>query len=245
MFTALRASALKPSSHDVNTASELLDHIVAGNETTGIALTYLMYELSIHPQIQDQLRSELLTLSPSLLSDPSRTHPQEQSSNDNAEDHPLPSSQSIDSLSLLHAIIMETLRLHPPIPGPQPRITSSKPTTLANSPPLPAGVRVSSQAYTLHRNPHVFPSPLTWKPSRWLDASEAHRAEMGRWFWAFSSGGRMCLGSNFAMQEIKLIVAGVYSNFRTRVVDASGIEQIDAYIATPRGQRLLLKFERV
>ncbi|KAL8703388.1 MAG: hypothetical protein Q9201_003417, partial [Fulgogasparrea decipioides] len=100
-------------------------------------------------------------------------------------------------------------------------------------------------AYTLHRNPRVFPSPLSWNPSRWLDASEAHKTEIGRWFWAFGSGGRMCVGSNFAMQEMKLIVAAVYSNFRTRIVDDGGIEQMDAYTAGPRGNKLVLAFERV
>ncbi|KAL9036907.1 MAG: hypothetical protein Q9214_005932 [Letrouitia sp. 1 TL-2023] len=140
---------------------------------------------------------------------------------------------------------METLRLHSPIPGPQPRITPSNFTSLVNSPPLPPGIRVSSQAYTLHRNSRVFPSPLTWNPSRWLDASEAHKTEMGRWFWAFGSGGRMCVGSNFAMQTMKFIVASVYSNFRTRIVDDGGIEQMDAYTAGPKGKRLVLAFERV
>ncbi|KAI4160529.1 MAG: hypothetical protein LQ342_005636 [Letrouitia transgressa] len=252
LSTALRASKLKPSSPDpkllppdLNIASELLDHLEAGHETSGIALTYLMYELSRHPDIQGKLRSELLTLSPPLLCDSSRTLSQQQRSNKNTEGHLLPSPRSIDALPFLHATIIETLRLHPPIPGPQPRITPSNLTSLVSSPPLPPGIRASSQAYTLHRNPRVFPSPLTWNPSRWLDASEAHKTEMGRWFWAFGSGGRMCVGSNFAMQEIKLTVASVYSNFQTRIVDDGGIEQIDAYTAGPRGKRLILAFERV
>ncbi|KAL6716673.1 hypothetical protein ACLMJK_006241 [Lecanora helva] len=220
----------------VQTASELLDHIIAGKETTGIALTYIMYELSKHPHIQDQLRLELRSLSPSLTYG---------TSNEDTENTALPSPHSIDSLSLLHAIIMETLRLHAPLPGPQPRITPSRCTALANYSSLPPGVRVSSLAYTLHCNPYVFPSPLIWNPSRWLDASEADKAEMGRWFWAFGGGGRMCVGSNFAMQEMKVIVAAVYSNFRTKVVDDQGIEQKDGYGAPPSGRKLVLKFEKV
>ena len=57
----------------------------------------------------------------------------------------------------------------------------------------------------------------------------------------------MCIGSNFAMQEMKLIVAAVYSNFRTRMIvdDGGRIEQVDAYTAGPRGNRLVLAFERV
>ena len=241
ILTGLEASEMKASSRDVNAASEVLDHIVAGNETSGIALTYLMYEISIHPQVQDQLRSELLTLSPP-LSYPGN-FPGKQDSSKRAEDHGLPSPRSIDALSLLDAVVMETLRLHAPISGPQPRITPSE-STLANSPPLPSGVRISAQAYTLHRNPQVFPSPLIWNPFRWLDASEAQRVEMGHWFWAFGSGGRMCVGSNLALQEIKLIVASVYSNFRTHMAQDGAVEQIDGYTAIPKEKNILLQFER-
>ncbi|KAI4200576.1 MAG: hypothetical protein LQ350_003823 [Teloschistes chrysophthalmus] len=249
LSTALRAPKLEtepqPYPPDLNTASDLLDQLAAGHETSGIALTYLMHELSKHPYIQDQLRSELSTLFPSLCRDSLGTLSEEQYSDEKKEDYLLPSPRSIDALPFLHATVMETLRLHAPIPGPQPRITPLTPTSLANSPPLPPGIRVSAQAYTLHRNPRVFPSPLSWNPSRWLDASETHKAEMSRWFWAFGSGGRMCVGSNFAMQEIKLTVAVVYSNFRTRIVDDGGIEQLDAYTAGPSGKRLVLAFERV
>lgn len=176
-----------PYPQDLQIASELQDHWAAGQETSGITLCYLFHQLSLHPELQEQLRKEFLTLSPT-LEHPRPSNPK------------LPSPQSLDALPLLHACLMETLRLHAAIPGPEPRITPTKPTSLAGSPPLPPGVRVSSQPYTLHRRADVFPDPEAWKPERWLEAREEQKAEMGRWFWAFGSGGRMCIGSNFAMQ---------------------------------------------
>ena len=178
----------KPWLHPLptSTATELHDHLAAGHETSGITLTYLFHELSLHPHLQAQLRSELLQLSPSL-----RT---------NEAAHGIPSPRILDALPLLHACLIETLRIHAAIPGPQPRITPHPPIPLANIPPLPPGVRVSAQAHTLHRNAAVFPEPESWNPNRWLHASEAQKSEMGRWFWAFGSGGRMCVGSHFAMQ---------------------------------------------
>jgi len=175
-----------PHPHDLSIATELLDHLAAGHETSGITLTYLYHELSLHPYLQIQLRNELLTLAPTL--------------HYNIPNADIPAPRTIDALPLLHACLMETLRIHAAIPGPQPRITPQTPISLAGSPPLPTGVRVSAQAYTLHRNADVFPEPEMWKPERWLEASEEKKAEMGRWFWAFGSGGRMCVGSNFAMQ---------------------------------------------
>ena len=166
-------------------ASELLDHVIAGMDTSGHTLAFIFWELSRQPDLQDLLREELQTLSPPLtLSSKSL----------------LPCARSVDALPLLHAVIMETLRRHAAISGPQPRLTPSTPTSLAGSPPLPGGIRVSAQAYSLHRNETVFPDADAWLPRRWLDADQAKKDEMMRWFWAFGSGSRMCIGSNFAMQ---------------------------------------------
>ena len=216
-------------------ASEMLDHLGAGHETSAIALTYLYYEMSRHPELQEKLRQEFLTLSPQILwPQPSETA------------FELPAPKSIDALPLLHAILMETLRLHAPIPGAEPRITPEGGCTLAGYDDIPPNVRVSAMPYGLHRNADVFPEPESWLPDRWLKPADSKEMkEMLRWFWAFGSGGRMCIGSNLAMQEMKLIVAAIYTNYRTVIVDDEGIEEIDAYTIKPRSNRLILRFERV
>ena len=214
-------------------ASEMSDHLGAGHETSAIALTYLYWEISRHPKLQEDLRREILSLSPQIIwpHEPSTTFE-------------LPSAKSVDALPLLHAILMEALRLHPPIPGIEPRITPAGGCTLAGYENIPPNVRVSAMPYTLHRNSDVFPEPETWLPERWLDATEPEMKEMLRWFWAFGSGGRMCIGSNLAMQEMKLIIAAIYTNWRTVIVDDEGIEEIDAYTTKPTSNKLILRFER-
>lgn len=42
--------------------------------------------------------------------------------------------------------------------------------------------------------------------------------------------------------EIKLVMAAVYSNYTTLIVDDEGIEQDYAFISLPRGRKLMLKF---
>ena len=173
---------------ELQVASELLDHLAAGHETSGITLTYLFWELSRNLALQASLREELQTLKPPLSFPPGSSKPE------------LPSPRAIDGLPLLHAVLMETLRIHAAIPGPQPRVTPFPPVSVAGSPPLEPGTRISAQPYSLHRNADVFPDPEVWKPARWLNPSDEKKAEMLKWFWAFGSGGRMCIGSNFAMQ---------------------------------------------
>lgn len=229
-----KEKAQDPESVKAEIYSEMLDHIAAGHETSGIALTYLYHELSQRPTLQAQLRAEVLQLSPQILWPPP-----------DASTFELPSPKSIDALPLLHAVLMEILRLHAPIPGVEPRVTPAAGCTLAGYENIPGGVRVSAMPYTLHRNPNVFPDPLSFRPERWLHATEEQTKEMLRWFWAFGSGGRMCIGSHFAMQEIKLILAAIYGNWRTEIVDDEGIEEIDAYTTRPRRSALDLRFVRV
>lgn len=161
---------------DASIQSELWDHVLAGQETAGLALTYLTWRLSQHPSLQAALRTELLTLA---------------ATND---------AKALDGLPLLHAIVLETLRLHAPIPGPQPREVRS-PSALFGPYEIPGGVRIAGLAQTLHRDASVFPEPERWDPMRWVEERDEERLRaMHRQWWAFSSGGRMCIGSNFAMQ---------------------------------------------
>ena len=173
-------------------ACELYDHLTAGHETSAVALTYLFWELSKSAELQKELRNELMTLQPQILY------------NGLSTPHETPTPKSIDALPLLEAIVTETLRLHAPIPGIQPRVTPSPSCTLAGYPNIPPNTRVNAQAYSLHRNPEVYPEPDTWHPERWLEDNDengnSNLEEMRRWFWAFGSGGRMCVGSNLALQ---------------------------------------------
>jgi hypothetical protein len=227
-----KASQVEIEHQRLEVASEMLDHLLAGQETSAIALTYLYYEMSKRSDLQEQLRQELLSLTPQIVWPPTTGFE-------------LPSPKSIDALPLLHAIVMETLRLHAPIPGFEPRVTPAGGCSLAGYDNIPAKVRVSAMPYALHRNAEVYPEPESWRPERWLKASEMEMKEMLRWFWAIGRGGRMCIGSNLAIQEMKLMVTAVYTNWRTGIVNDEGIEGIDAYTTRPRSNRLILRFEHV
>lgn len=149
-------------------------HTVAGHETVGIHLAYLTYHLAQHPSIQTRLRHELR-------------------SNSNTN-----SLRSLDNFSLLEAVVLETHRLTPSISGPLPRVTPPQGCELAGF-FIPGGVRVSGQAYSLHKEERVFGNDAgEWRPDRWLSAGEEKKREMRKWMWQFGGGGRGCLGQHFA-----------------------------------------------
>jgi cytochrome P450 len=158
-------------------ASEVLDHFAAGFDTSGITLTYLVHELSLNKDIQRRLQQELSTLTPRLIPSSSPS---------------LPDPKAVDALPFLHAVVWETLRLHPAIPGPQPRFTPPQGCRLGpEGEPyyVPGGVRVSASAGLLHQNEHVYERAAEWRPERWLELDkldEEKRRDMeSRWFWAF------------------------------------------------------------
>lgn len=153
-------------------ASEMLDHMIAGHVTTQITLTYIQHHLSLSPSLQTRLRNELLTL-------PSTTS----------------GMQDLDSLPLLDAVIKETLRLHPPTPDILPRLTPPGGAVIEGY-FVPGGTKIGVAAHCLHMNPSIFPAPEEFRPERWMGEG---RREKERWFWAFSSGGRMCIGNHFAL----------------------------------------------
>ncbi|KAG9625144.1 hypothetical protein KCU64_g19439, partial [Aureobasidium melanogenum] len=63
--------------------------------------------------------------------------------------------------------------------------------------------------------------PLTFNPERWLGPADKVSL-MNRWFWAFSSGGRMCIGLHLAMAEMTALTVGIYREYTTSV--APGFE---------------------
>lgn len=227
-------------------ASELLDSVEAGREGIGIALTYAMHQLSQRPSLQVTLRNELMSLKPPL------TYPWSQQS-------PISTSilRELDRLPLLEAVVTETLRLHVPAPGPQRRAVPEGGTVVEGY-FIPAGVTISSSPYSMHRHEGAYPEANVWKPERWMethdervvqDDKNAGEAEKGkadnprRWFWAFGNGGKMCLGSNFSIIVLKLLLASIYTNFDTVIVDDKGIEQRDDMMAYPVGDELILMFK--
>jgi cytochrome P450 len=237
-------------------ASEFLDNLEASRVAMGITLNYVLHELSIRPSVQAQLRNELTPLQ-------SLVYPPGQNRISTA------TLRQLDGNRLLDAVIMETLRVRNPVLIPFERVVPKEGAAIDGY-FLPGGTIVAVSAYSLHMNSAVYPDAKEWIPQRWLDTNDD--AEKGkseddprRWFWGFGSGGRMCVGNNFAMMGesiwihakdnkigkadlftvMKLIVATIYTNYTTYVIDDEGIEQVDQFIAAPAREKLILGFKRV
>ncbi len=103
----------------------------------------------------------------------------------------------------LDLVIKETLRLYTPLPASEPR---SFPTDMSiDGYNIPLGTVISLSPYALHRNEQVFKDALRFIPERWEEQDEKRLAEMRKWWWAFGSGPRMCIGIQSVVASILFI----------------------------------------
>jgi Cytochrome P450 len=166
---------------DLDIASELADHLLAGIDTTSDTAMFLIWALSRPENLyfQQTLIDEVLSLPASVL-----------------DANGVPSPESVDRLPFLDAVIKETLRIYAPLPATEPRL--HRETCVIDGYEIPARTVVGMAPFWLHRNEKVFKNPLVFDPRRWLESEdtfgERDLTEMKKWWWAFSSGGRMCIG---------------------------------------------------
>lgn len=179
---------------DLDIAAECADDLLAGVETTANTLVFLVWVLSQPENACHQWR----------------LHDELRNANHNSEGN-IPVKTAL-SLPFLDAVLKETLRLYSPIFSSEPRISTL--TALVDDHVIPPGTIVSSAPFVQHRFEGAFPDPLVWDPDRWLGGKRDSGVGQ-RWFWAFSSGARMCIGVHLAFAEMARLVAALYGTYKT------------------------------
>lgn len=150
---------------------------MAGHATTASALTWTLLLLCAAPSVLQDLLDEL----------------------DGALHGTAPDLAQLAGLELLDRVIKESMRLLPPVMW-WSRV-STAPVALGPY-RLLAGTHVIYSSYITHRLPELYPRPRRFLPERWLTNSPGPYEYL-----PFSAGPRMCLGSGFAMLEMKIVLA--------------------------------------
>jgi len=81
---------------------------------------------------------------------------------------------------------------------------------------LPPGTDVATQAWSMHRNASVFPSPDSFAPERWLKAEGEELKQMSAHMMPFGLGSRVCIGQNVAQMMMRMVLASLVRNFNIR-----------------------------
>ncbi|KAI1490110.1 cytochrome P450 [Biscogniauxia mediterranea] len=194
-------------------------YIVAGSDTTSNTLTYLVW--SVCRDRTSGVRARLLEALAGLPEDFS--------------------DEDLRGVAYLEHVIDETLRLHPAVPAPLPRVVPPEGAELAGY-RVPPGIVVSTQARSLHKNPEAFPDPERFIPERWENPTKLMKDS----FMPFGGGSRICIGLHLARIELRLATARFFRAFpNAKVSTSDGMSDADMaaeeyFLFVPRGHRCLI-----
>ncbi|XP_062092275.1 cytochrome P450 714A1-like [Humulus lupulus] len=161
----------------------------AGHESTAVATSWCLMMLASHPEWQARIRSELAQVCP----------------------NGLPDATSLPHLKTVTMVIQEVLRLYPPAAFVSREALEE---TKVGNITVPKGVCLWTLIPTLHRDSDVWgPDANEFKPERFAEGvAQACRLSPQAYI-PFGLGPRLCLGKNFAMVELKVILSLIISRF--------------------------------
>lgn len=155
--------------------------LIAGHDTTALALSWALVDILAHREVIDRLSDEL-----------KRT----------TGGGP-PQAEHLPALEYLDGAIRESLRINPVVPFV---VRKTMRPFSAGGREYPPGVVLCPCSYLVHRREDLYPEPAQFRPERFLERKFGPH----EWF-PFGGGNRVCLGMPFALYEMKVLLATLLS----------------------------------
>jgi cytochrome P450 len=198
---------------DTQLRDEVMTFLLAGHETTALALTWSWYLLSNHAEAEQRLHEEV----------------------DRVLAGRVPGISDLPSLTYTEAVIKEALRLFPPAWTVARTVIQDFDLGEYR---IPAGSDVVMSQWIMHRDRRFFSDPERFDPGRW-SANRSKNLPRFAYF-PFGGGPRQCIGASFAMMEAVLLLVTIARRFRLRMVDGSQVTPVPNLTLRPR-QRILME----
>ncbi|XP_032068271.1 25-hydroxyvitamin D-1 alpha hydroxylase, mitochondrial [Thamnophis elegans] len=164
--------------------------MLAGVDTISSTLSWSLYELSRHPQIQAAVHEEITTV---------------------MQDNLIPSAADVAQMPLLKAVVKEVLRLYPVIPG-NARVISDRDIQVGDY-IIPKKTLITLCHYATSRDEKYFSDPNSFQPERWLHKNASHHPYASI---PFGFGKRSCIGRRIAELEVYLALARILKHFEVK-----------------------------
>ncbi|KAI0506888.1 cytochrome P450 [Xylaria bambusicola] len=177
-------------------AAHTSDFVIAGSETTATALATMTYYLLRNPEIMMKLQEEIRS---SFTSYNEIT------------------GKSTQRLKYLKAVMLEAMRIYPPLPFALPRVVPS-PGELVDGTFLPGGTIVYTSPYSASMDPANFETPTQFIPERWLGGNTQDILDATQ---PFSLGSRGCMGKSLGLLELRLIMSKIIWKYDLELLDKS------------------------
>lgn len=178
---------------DEDVQNEVVTFVLAGHETTAIALTWAWYLLAQHPSVAARLHAEL----------------------DEVLGGRTPQMDDIPLLPYTANVFKEALRLYPPA-----LLFARRPKSYIQfgGYRIARGQSIFVSPYLTQRNPRYFERPASFEPERWEAISIPKFA-----YFPFGGGAKMCIGEPFARLEGALALATLAQKWALQRVDEKPI----------------------
>ena len=176
---------------------EVATLLTAGHETTTLVLAWVIFLISTRPQVVEQISAELSFL------------------NGRA-----PAYEDLARLRFTRMVAEEAMRLYPPVWVLSRTAVDSD---VIGGFQIPAESEILIFPYITHRHPRWWDEPEKFWPERFLPRNSSGRPRGA--YIPFGAGPRTCVGLNFAMTEILVVLALLLQRFRFELaVDSAGIK---------------------
>ena len=185
---------------------EVMTIVLAGHETTTVGLTWAWYLLAQHPDVESELLAEI----------------------DRVLGDRLPGVGDLPSLVFTGQVVLEVLRLYPPIWALARE--ADQDIAIGGFLLRRGDVALCSQ-WAMHRDERYFERPDVFEPGRWADGLERRLPRFA--YFPFSGGPRQCLGKAFALMEMTLVLATIARRFRLTLVSEQTITPRAGVTARP------------
>jgi cytochrome P450 len=169
---------------DKEVRDDLITILIAGHDTTALALAWALIEIAERPDVVDRLADELRRVTGGGP----------------------PEAEHLPALEYLDGAIRESLRLRPVVPFV---VRKSVRPFAAGGREYPAGVVLCPCSYLVHRREDLYPEPGRFRPERFQERKFGPH----EWF-PFGGGNRVCVGMPFALYEMKVLLATLFSQVR-------------------------------
>jgi cytochrome P450 len=187
--------------------SESMQLLVAGHETSSNGLSWLLYLLSSRPDCLEKIREEF----DSVLGDA-----------------PL-SFGDVSKFEFTTQVIHEALRLYPPFWMVDRMAVADD---RAGDFDIPRGSTVIVYVYGAHHAPKYWHDPESFDPARFAKGNEKLQAPFT--YLPFGAGPRGCIGSNYAMLQILMILSMVLRKYDFELTPGQSIEARPMVILRPK-----------
>jgi len=191
----LLSTARDPETGTGFSGEQLLDQvatmIIAGHETTAVALFWALYLIAITPEVQERLAAEV----------------------ENLDFSPEAAAEALPKLIYTRAVVQETLRLYPPVFSV---IRQARDADSADGVEIPADAIVMISPWVLHRHRRLWARPEMFDPSRFLPGAQPPERFT---YLPFGAGPRVCIGGQFALTEATLVLGSMVRAFQIERAD--------------------------